>query len=850
MLRHYLVIALRSFRRAPVATSINILALALGLAAFIAAYGVVSYWDRSERHFANADRTYVVTAAFAGRDGGVAVAGPVTNRLYAEYLRADFPEFEAVARAQVMNEEGGVTAGDVSTRMFIVGVESEFLEIFDLPFVAGDPQAALSQPNSAVLTEEAAARLFGDADPMGQTITLGSVLDVTITGMIGDIPEPSHMGHAPSATLRFDVLSSWDTLDGIQAASRAREAQRNPAAEPTPPPPANAPPPPENWLGGYCCTTYVMLARDSGLDAKALDAQLRAFGDRHLPVSQRELATLIVGAEPITGLMVAQLNGQLLSGAPLSITTLLLLLGGLVLVVACVNYANLATAQAARRAREVGLRKAIGAGKYRVMAQYLSEAALLTVAGAVVAVVTIWLAAPALHAAVGIDLNLALGDNVAFWAFLNALLVVVTLLGGSYPAFVLSRVPPVEALRIGRTRVGPRFAGTLLVGLQFAAASFLLIVVLVMYAQNNALERTGLGSTSDPLVVVANFPQFSGVDSTLLADELRRIPQVTALGETNDTPWSLGINLMMLAQTPDESIVLPAAYQNNVGYEYFSTLGIRVLAGRVFDREHGEDAVTGNLFNPERTVHGVIDEALSRQLGFETPQGAVDEIVYLPERMTRAFGQAAQPVRVVGVVENKPLHLRGAGTTANFYLFRPNANFKLVRLSANDVPGGLAAIDALWKRLSPKTSVNRKFMDDMFNQNYENFARISQVFAGLAFLAVVISVIGLFGMALQVASRRVHEIGVRKSVGARTGQIVAMLLRSFSKPVVIANLLAWPLGYFAAQQYLSIFIQRIPMTPVPFVLSLGLALVIAWVAVGGQALRAARVSPATVLRTE
>ncbi len=447
MIGHYLAVALRSFLRSPVTASVNVVALALGLAAFVAAYGVVSYWRQAERHFANVDRTYVVTAGLGARDGSIATRGPQTNRLFAEHLRVDFPEFEAVARTQVMNQEGGVAAGDIRTRMYILGAEAEFLDIFDLPFIAGDPKNALRQPNSAVLTQDAATRLFGQTSPLGKTITLGSVLDVTVTGVIGPIPEPSHLGHSASATQRFDILTSWDTLDGLQAASRARVAARDaatqapPAGQPPQPsqsasgqsqpatqsgqsgqpppagqsassgqstsaaPPANAPPPPENWLGGYCCTTYVMLKKDSKLTPQALDAQLKAFGERHLPIQQKELASLVVGAVPVSGLIVAQLDGQLLSSAPLSITTLLLALGTLVLVVACVNYANLATAQAARRAREVGLRKAIGAGKYRIMAQYLTEAALLTVTALVIAIVVVRLAAPALHDAVGIDLQ-------------------------------------------------------------------------------------------------------------------------------------------------------------------------------------------------------------------------------------------------------------------------------------------------------------------------------------------------------------------------------------------------------------------------------------------------------------
>ena len=894
MLGHYFTIALRSLRRAPLTATVNVVALALGLASFVIAYGIVTFWDKSERHFPNVDRTYVVTADLQALNGSIRTGvSPTTNRLYADYLKAEFTDLEAVARTQTMSNEGGVNAGDVNERMFIVGADAAFLEIFDLPFVKGDAKNALRDPNSVVITQDAAKRLFGTDDVLDRTITLGSVLDVTVKGVIGEIPEPSYFGHSPAATVRFDVLSSWDTLDGIGAATRARDARRKAAQAPaggappnapsaTAPPQsaqpqgalpangqsggqqaggqqangpaapsaANAPPPPENWLGNYCCTTYIMLALNSKLTAKTLSAQLKAFGERHVPAGQAALVQLDFGAEPITSLIVAQLNGQLLPGAPVSITTVLLVLGGLVLAVACVNYANLATAQAVRRAREVGLRKALGAGRYRVMAQYLAEAGVLAAAAAAFAFAAVALAAPALHEAVGVDLTLALGDNVGFWIFVVGLLAAVTLAGGAYPAFVLSRVPPVVALRVGRTRLGPRFAGMLLVGLQFAAASFLMIVVLVMFAQSRDLERTGLGSTSDPIVVVSNFQQFSGVDSALLHGELARLPQVTAVGETASAPWTLEVSLIGFARTPEDSSEFVGGYINTVGYDYFSTLGIRILAGRAFDREHADDAVTDAFLDASRTPGAIIDESLSRQLGFATPQDAVDQVIYVPERITRTQGEPAQPTRVVGVVENKPLHLRGSGTTANVYYLRQNLPFKLVRVSARDVPGGLAAIDALWKRLSPQTSISRKFMDDMFNQNYENFARISQVFGGLAFLAVAISVIGLFGMAIQVVGRRVHEIGVRKSVGARTGQIVAMLLGHFSKPVVIANLVAWPLGYLAAQKYLEIFSHRVPLTPVPFLLSLGLALAVAWAAVVGQALRAARVSPATVLRAE
>jgi putative ABC transport system permease protein len=853
MFRHYLTVAVRSFRRGPLTASVNIFALALGLTAFVIAYGVVSYWERSERHFANADRTYVVTATFEGRDGQRrATPLPFTNRLYADYLRADFPELETVARAQVMYEETGVAAGDVYKAMFVVGVESEFLEIFDLPFVAGDAKA-LSQPNSAVLTAETAALLFGAADPIGQTITLANVLDVTVTGVVAPVPEPSHLGRAESASMRFDVLASWDTLDGVQTAARTRAAERDPAAAARNQPPPNASPQPENWLGGYCCTTYAMTSRENTLSTATLNERLKAFGEAHIPLAQKEITTLTIGAVPITSLMTAQLNSQLLSGAPISITTLLLALGTLVLVVACVNYANLATAQAARRAREVGLRKALGANRRRVMLQYLAESAVLTAAAALLSLVAVRLVIPVLRDAVGIDLGLSLFDGASFWLFLAALLGAVTLLGGAYPALVLSRVAPVEALRVGRSRIGPRFAGTILVGVQFAAASFLLIVVLVMHAQNDELERTGLGSATDPLVVISNAPQFSEIDNNLLRAELERLPQVRGVSEISTPPWSASVNLVGFARTPDADTTAVTTYLNVVGHDFFSTLGFTVLAGRGFDRDHGEDAFRGfNIvqLNEGRPINAVIDASLARQLGFESPQAAVDQTIYIPDSFSRAFGGKAVQLRVIGVVADKPLHLRGGNATSNVYWLQPGLNFQVVRIAANGVAGGLEAIDTVWNRLSPKIAINRDFMDQLFDENYENFARINQVFGGLALVAVVIALIGLFGMAIHVASRRVREIGVRKSIGARTSQVVVMLIRDFSKPVLIANLVAWPLAYFAAQQYLSVFLHRVALTPVPFALSLVLALGVAWIAVGGQALRAARVNPANVLRIE
>jgi putative ABC transport system permease protein len=884
MLGHYVAIALRNLRRAPFTAAINVATLSLGLIAFVAAYAVVAFWSHSDRHFANVARTYVVTASLALRDGSISTGNmPQTNDLYQRYLRLEFPEFEAIARANPWSKMSSVTADGRRARVVAVAVDPEFLDIFDLPFVAGDPHTALATPDGVLLSEAAAMRLYGTRDVLGKTITLGgNRFDATVKGVIGTIPEPSHIGASRSASLNFDMIVPYDLYE------RLRQSFNQPAAPPPTAKPADAsaaaaattgadsaaaekggaagaaapdaaPPetPPqqqnENWLGGYCCTTYAMLRRDSHVTGASLAARMHDFATHHMTPEQLKLASVEAGVVPLSGMMVTQLDAQLLGGSRgvVSITTLLLGLGSLVLLVACVNYANLATARATRRAREIGLRKVIGARRTQLVAQYLLEAGVLTTAALALAVGVVAVLARPVYDAIGIDMRTGTFGDAGFWLFIAALLVVVTLLGGAYPAFVLSRARPIEALRIGRVRLGPRFASTLLVGAQFTAASFLLIAVIVMYLQNAALARTGLGTTHDQQLVIDNFSPVTGVDGELLRSELERVPQVKSVTAMTSTPWADNVNLNLLARSPEETATPVTAFQNNVGYDFFATFDIPVVAGRVFDRAHSDlppQNRNRNAPGPAQPINVVIDRVLARQLGFHSPSEAVDQTVYFPG----VLGQRAQPYQIVGVVENHALYLRGLGATSNIYELAQGAGLTsvVVRLSADDISGGVAAVEAVWRKISPQAPIQRRFLDDLFNENFEKFARLSEVFVGLTAFAFFISIIGLFGMAVQVAGRRIHEIGVRKSVGARKWQIVLMLLRDFSKPVLIANLIAWPLGYLAAATYLRVFIQRIPITLLPFVASLALVLVIAWVAVGSQALRAARANPATVLRFE
>jgi putative ABC transport system permease protein len=660
-----------------------------------------------------------------------------------------------------------------------------------------------------------------------------------VTGVVGEIPQPSHIGRSATAVLRFDVLASWDIIEKLQEI--ARTTLRGP----------NTPPPPEYWLNQDCCTTYALLPANGRLDPNRFKAGLATFAARHAPKQQLSGATLEFGAAPVKSLMTDGLNRVLFSGgdAGVSITTILLLLGALVLVVAGLNYANLAAARTATRASEVGIRKVVGASRSQVMTQYLLEAGMLTAVSLVLALVIVEVLSPVIRASTDVDPSFVLFSGLEFWAFVIALLIVVSLAAGAYPAFVLSRVRPVQALRGSKSRTGSRFLSALFVGVQFATAGFLLIAVIVMYQQNRDLTRTALGTNEDPVVELPNVPFFTHVNPSSFRDQLIAMPGIKSISSVGDIPWTANVSLIPFRRSQTAASAPRNAYQNIVDYDFFKTLGMSVIAGRVFDREHGGDLLPqGNQpLDPAHPLTLVIDRAYAKELGFASPDAAVGKMIYLVPQTEK---DTPQPARIIGVVENKPLHLMGDGVTSNAYLLGGNQYYVLVRLSHDNVAAGVKAIHEVWDRQAPNIATTVSFMDTLFGQGYETFNRINDLFNGLALFTLVISAMGLFGMAIQATSRRIKEIGIRKSLGASTAQVLRMLVTDFSKPVVIANLIAWPAAFYAAERYLSIFIQRVALTPMPFVLSLAITLVIAWVAVGVHALRAARVKPANVLRYE
>jgi putative ABC transport system permease protein len=833
MIGHYLTSALAKFCRAPFTTGANVLTLALGLACFIAAYGIANYWRSADAYHQNADRAYFLGQTLILPNTANRTASPSANPTMARHIAQADLGVEAMARV-VQEPSIPVAAGANKAILNVALADPGFLRIVDFDFVAGDPRAALEQPGSAVLTEEAAQRLFGDAPALGQRVLFNGVEEGIVTGVIAPVREPSFMGAGPDAALRFDVLRNWPSsvtggrLDII-----------------------------ENW---QAFNTYNFVLLEPEQNVETFNAALGGLIDDRIPPGTLGEGWLMVEAFPLRELTLRDLNAALFGGAAfnVSVVSALIGLGLMTLIVACVNYANLATAQAAVRARETGMRKTLGAGRAQVAFQAWLEAAALTLVGAAIAIGVLALANPVLRVWASVDVLHVFAAGAGPVLLLLGLVLAASIFASLYPALVLSGVRPIEALRPARARGGAKGLARVLVAAQFASASFLLILVTVTQLQRAHLERTVLAPREDPIVVLNDLMPI-GVDYNTLETRLEALPGVESVSVVDKGPWSVnGFQPLGLAGSQEAGAASVTGWIKSVGYDYFETISQPLLAGRAFDRALDATPAPTYIFTGDRndTLDFVIDRAYAERLGFASPQDAVDALIYLP-----GFGDTpAQPIRIIGVVESDTSRLdalNAGGETlvgGHIYTFAPRAAFggqlPIVRISADRVPETLAAITRVWDELAPDIAIDVRFFDALFEQSFRLYQRISQLFLLLGASAFIIASLGLIGIAVHVTARRRHEIGVRKVLGASTLRVLRMLVADFSKPVVIGNIIAWPFAWMAAQTYLQSFAERTPLTPVPFILSLIVTLLIAWASVGGQAWKAARVKPALVLKAE
>jgi putative ABC transport system permease protein len=516
------------------------------------------------------------------------------------------------------------------------------------------------------------------------------------------------------------------------------------------------------------------------------------------------------------------------------------------LAVGCLNFVNLMTARSMGRAREIGVRKSIGATSARIVAQDLFQTGLIVLLGMVLALLF-------LAAAVHITQNRwrvlveVPWSRPVLWGLLGAVLVGVTLAAGAYPAAVLARIRPASALRLGTSRSGPRALRAVLVVAQVAAAAFLVVVVLVVLGQADTMRTAMLGRFADPYVVAILPPSTlrqAGLD--VITDEIGRGSGVTGVTASATYPFQLANQGgARLSRAPVDQ-TMPTRYEMvMVAFDYFSVMQIPVIAGRGYSRDYSDppSPTTAEewaaLKGPTRVV---VDRRAARSLGWTNPADAIGQAVYT---------SAPRPSEIIGVVESVPLSLRTRDSDGVVYFLDRNfTQVVITRVAAAQTDVALEHLERVWKRFVPEAAIERLFLDEAFETQYRFYRFAQYVLATLAVVAVSIAAIGLFGMAAYVTRRRTREVGLRKSQGASPRRILGMLLFDFTKPVLLGNLLAWPFAFVVARGYVDLFSARMQLTPIPFVLALLGSLLVAWIAVGGFVWRAARLNPTVALREE
>ena len=812
--------AFRSARRRPGFTALNVAGLAVGLACWLLIALFVHDESTADRFHDRADRIVRVSQAVTepGREALWAWSGGAL----AEVMESDLAAVEAAVR---VSRQPGPVRAEGGERRFredgFVFADEDFFEVFSYDFLQGDAATALRQPNAVVLTQAAATRYFGRADPMGQTLIYAGdgELPLVVTAVIADPPANTHL---PLSLLA--PMATFKANNGYAAGAPLTSFWW-----------------PTVW-------TYALL--QPGTDVQALQDEMGAFIARH----REDGATYLPTLEPLADLRFSEGTTAPAPTVSRSLVQVFAVIAFAVLLLACANVVNLTTAQSATRMREVGVRKAVGAGRAGLGALFVGEAVVLCAAALALALVLVAAALPAFNELMGKALSLGVLREPAAWAVLAALVVGTGVLAGAYPALVLSGFQPSRALRgafaAGR---GARLRKGLVVA-QFAVSIALAASAAVAFQQLRFLRTAPLGFDQEE-VVTLRLPG-SGWDALRAA--LGERPEVAGVTGSASRPGFGPASSMPYhvdGAEPSETGG-PRMGLEFVGYGYVDLLGLDVLAGRAFSPDFPADE--GTRMDETRYFHVehrglLLNQAAAQHLGWTDEEALGKSIRFFTyERGTYYTDLRGQVVGIVSDyhVSSFESELRPLAFTLTGSPFGNSPAWALVKVRPGDAGPTMAALRAVWDEVHPEAPFDASFLSADLDARYAAQDRLAVTVAGFAWMGGLIACLGLFGLAAFAAERRRKEVGVRKVLGASVAQLVALLSREFVLLVGAACGVAVPLAWWASSRWLDGFAYRIDLGPEPFVLFGLLALIIAVATVSLHAFGAATANPVQALRSE
>lgn len=821
MIQNLLTTALRNLRKNKFFTSLNIAGLAIGMAVFFA-ISLYVYFERSYENFIpDADNIYRVSlTSYVNNE--LAIASAENYPGLGPALKKDFPEVEAYARLYnlgyknnviITNEDAQPDPIAIKQKRFLYA-DSSFLQMMQYPLVAGDPLTALAEPFCAVISEQHARLYFGDQNPIGKTLRMqdddfNNEL-VKITGVFKNLPSNTH--------LKFDILFSYKTLFSRYERAVARYEQ--------------------SWERK---DMYTFIRLREGTDPTAFERKIAVIAEKYNPALKERNQQDVMALQPLKSIhLTSNLAEEPEPNGDDRLVVFLALIGIFVITIAWINYVNLSTAKAMERAKEVGVRKVLGAFKSQLMNQFLAESALINLFAVVVSLLIIFLMIPGFNSVSGLELSVRDLTQPWFILLVAFVWVVGTLLSGFYPALVLSSFKPVIVLK-GKLRnsVSGIMLRKGLVVFQFMASIALIAGTLIVYRQLDFMMKQDIGVNIDQVLVLER-PGISPRDMNaftsaidVFRNEVKKHPSVEGISASGTVPGKQREYKVVAKRygAPDDASITTRF--NSMDYEFFDVFKMKLIAGRAFSEKYPND--------PDTSI--IITESAVRLFGFKTPEEAIGQTIAVPQ-------YEYYPV-IVGVVNDyHQVSLKKVLDPTVFYCTNYYGEYYSVRLKTADIQESVAHIRDSWEKAFPGNPFEYFFLDDFFNRQYENERKFGTLFTTFSVLAVIVGCLGLFGLSAYTASQRTREIGIRKALGSSESGIFFLLSREYIKLVVLSAALAIPLVWFVMSSWIESFPYRTNISWFTFVLAGLTVLVVAILTVSYQTLKAARTNPVESLRCE
>lgn len=782
MIKNYLKIAFRNLSRQKIYSLINISGLAVGLALFILAMLYAEFNLSFDKFHKDARRIFLLTRVTQNDRHGTWVPGPMKKAILDE-----ISEIQEVTRYEFGGEQAVKYEDKKFNEVYIRYVDESFLSIFSFEMITGNPETALSQPNRLVITESIAEKYFGNENPIGKTLVFEDSLDLIITGVTKDVPKNS--------SIQYNFLISYTTLG-----------------------------PSEDW--NHWCVTFLRLPE--GVSASHFDDQLLAITQKYIGEPRNRPKRIYLF--PLTQIYFRpQYLGSSFRMTPATQFYLIMGTAAALLLVVCMNFMNLATARYINRAREVGLRKVVGAQRHQLIKQFLGESSLITFIALPLGLILYLVIRPAFQTFMRLDLDLFVWSNPRLMILTIGVTLIIGIVSGSYPAFFLSSFRPTTILRgsLQRGRKGGS-ARKILVVSQFVLSIVLIVFAITVSRQFNHLLSVDLGyDRKDVVIVEFHHKAIDKID--ILKNEISSNPDILSVSRSYGIPIDWGTptpgTKVIPAGQSEESAIRLQLYP--VPFDFIETLNLTLVKGRSFSRDYNEDS------------NCIISETTARMLPWQDPIG---------QQLTMGDWTAT----IVGVVKDfhfKHVFLEMSPTL--LYCRERGSLRLLIKTASNTSPSVIQFIKTKWNNIMADLPIETEILDDEFVELFKSTVRGGELVSLFSIIAIFFSGLGLLGLASFTVERKTKEIAIRKVLGASIPGISGMLIYKFLLLVALSNLIAWPLAYFVSDWFLNwAWVYRINLSIEIFVFATALSLIAAIVAVISQSLKAATANPVDSLRIE